>query len=166
MQITRPEASLFVVGTAYGAEVCGERVKPDVKDVWLFARNGNAPAKCGARDAQVFQATFDETDDLVLARFRLNEIWILFVKIEQRFLERRKLEEIIFFGDGFERAATVGTVVSRLRIIHKSVVVNAVLTSVLALVNVTVFLEQLEKPLQGAAVTQIGGADEFIGGDA
>ena len=48
MQIGGPEAALFVVGAADGAEVGGERVEPDVENVRLFAGNGNAPANRGA----------------------------------------------------------------------------------------------------------------------
>jgi len=41
---------------------------------------------------QIFQAAFDETDDFVFCGFGLNEIWILFVEIQERFLERGQLE--------------------------------------------------------------------------
>ena len=100
------------------------------------------------------------------ARFRLDEIRILFVKIEQRLLERGKLEEIIFFGDGFGGAAAIGTIFAGLGVVHVSVVVDAVLAGVVAFVDVAVFVAEFEEPLHGADVVEIGGANEFVGGEA
>src|SRR5260370_36762413 len=92
MQIGGPHAALFVVGTADGAEIGRERVKPNVENVWLFTGDGNAPAEGGARNAEIFQAAFDEADDFVFAAFRLNEIGIFFIEIEQRVLKRGKFK--------------------------------------------------------------------------
>src|SRR5207244_11825004 len=101
---------LFVFWSADGAEVRGKRVEPDVKNVRFLARNRDAPANRGARNAQIFQTAFDEADNFVLARFRLNESRILFVKIEQRFLKRRQLEVIILFVDCLRKELTIGAV--------------------------------------------------------
>src|SRR4029077_6813151 len=60
----------------------------------------------------------------------------------------------------------IGAVVSGLGVVHESVVVDAVLAGVVAFVDVAVFPAELEKPLHGADVLEIGGADEFVGGDA
>src|SRR5882757_7780612 len=166
MQIARPEAALFVFWTADGAEVRRERIEPDVKHVRLLARNRNAPANRGTRDAQILQTAFDETDNFVLARFRLNESRIPFVKIEQRFLKRGQLEIVIFFGDGFRGAAAIGTVVARFRFGHERVVVDAVLPGVNSFVDVTVFSAKFEKPLHGPHVLDIRGANKFISGNS
>ena len=115
-----PVATLFVIGTADGAQISGQRVKPDVENVRLFAGHRNAPAKRGARDAEIFQAAFDKADDFVFAGCRLDEIRILLVEIQQRLLKSGKLEEIVFFGDGFGGTAAVGTIVARLRVVHEA----------------------------------------------
>src|SRR6202008_3158126 len=161
VQIRRPEAAGFVFGAADGAKVGRERIEPDVKDVRLLTRNGDAPANRGARDAEVFQPTFDEADDFVAPRFRLNEIGVLLIKIEQRLLKCRQLEEIVFFGEGFQRPAAVRAKIAGFRIGHKIVVVNAVLAGVVAFVDVIVLAAEAEEPLHGADVLQIGGTDEF-----
>jgi len=61
--------------------------------VWLFAGNRNAPAEGGAGDAEIFQAAFDEADNFVFAAFGLDEIGILFVQIEERFLKSGELKK-------------------------------------------------------------------------
>src|SRR5437879_3498012 len=102
-----PITLLLVIGTAHGAEISSQRVEPDIKNVRLFARNGNAPANRSPRDAEIAQAAFDKAKNLVAARFRLDEFWMLGVPIEQRFLKRGKLEKIIRFGDRFRRPAAI-----------------------------------------------------------
>src|SRR5882762_3688755 len=87
VKVGGPVAAPFVSGAADGAEIGGERVEPDVKDVRLFTGDGNAPANGGAGDAETFQTAFDEADDFVATSFWLDETGILFVKIEQRLLE-------------------------------------------------------------------------------
>ncbi len=132
----------------------------------LFSRDGNSPTNRGAGDAEVLQPAFHETDDLVAPRFRLDESRILAVKIEQRLFECGEFKEVVFFGESFERAPAIGTVVAGLGIIHKSVVVDAVLAGVMALVDVAVLAAKAEEPLHGTNVPQVGGADKFIGGES
>ena len=165
MQIRRPHAALLILRSAHCAEIRGERVEPHVENVRLFARNGNAPADRGTRNAKVLQPAFHETDDFIAARFRLDEIRILFVEIEERLLKPRKLKEIVFFRDRFRGPAAVGTVVARLRIVHEGIVVNAVLAGVVTLVDVTVFAAESKEPLHGSNVRQVRGTDEFIRGE-
>src|ERR1700758_3575651 len=101
MEFGGPESGLFMLGATDGAKVRGERVKPNVKNVWLFAGHGNAPANRRTRDAEIAEAAFDEAENFVAASFGLNEIGMLGVPIEERLLERGKLEIEIGFGDGF-----------------------------------------------------------------
>src|SRR5262249_9166826 len=138
MQIGGPVAALFVFGATNGAEIRSKRIEPDVEDVRLFAGHGNAPANGGAGDAEVFQTAFNEADDFVLAGFRLDEIGILAIEVEQRLLKGGELEEIVFFRDGFERASAIRTVVARFRVVHEGVVVNAVLAGIMTFINVAV----------------------------
>ncbi len=60
----------------------------------------------------------------------------------------------------------VGTIVAGLGVVDEGVVIDAVLTGVVAFIDVTVFLAEFEEPLHGADVAQVGGADEFIGRNA
>jgi len=165
MQIGRPESCFLILWAANSAEIRGERVEPDIKDVWLFAGNGNAPANRCARDTEIAEAAFDETENFVAAGFRLNEIGMLGVPIEKRFLERGELEVEIGFGDGFRGTATIGARLAGLHI-DISVVVDAVLPGVVAGVHEAVVTELFEKPLHGVRVFQIGGADKFVALDA
>src|SRR5262249_37168812 len=144
VQVGWPHAALFVLRPANSAQVSGERVKPHVKHVRLFAWHRNAPANRGARNAQILQSAFNETDDFVLARFWLDELRVFPVKVEQWLLKSGELEKIVFFGNSLGGPAAVRAVVSRLRVVHKRVVVNAVLARVMAFVDVAVFLAQLE----------------------
>src|SRR6185369_12233277 len=160
-----PEAATFVFRAADGGEIGSEGVEPDVENVRFLTGNGNTPTDGGAGDAEIFQATFDEAYDFVAARFRLDEVWILLVEIEQRLLECGKLEEIVFFRDRFRRAAAIGTVFAGLHV-HIGVVVDAILPDVVAFVDVVVLAAAAEEPLHGADVREIGGADEFVRGNA
>src|SRR5712692_10049784 len=138
MEIGGPESRLFILRATDGAEIRRERVEPDVKHVRLFPGNGNAPTNRSARDAQVAEAAFDETQNFVAARFWLNEIRMFGVPIEERLLECGELEVEIGFSDGFRGTATVGAVVAAL----------------------------FEKPLDSVGVFEIGGADKFVALDA
>src|ERR1700675_2523664 len=83
MEIGRPVSRFLVIRAADSAEICGERIEPDIKDVRLFARNWNAPANRGAGDAEIPEAAFDETENFVAARFRLDELRVPDVPIKK-----------------------------------------------------------------------------------
>ncbi len=159
--IGRPVSNFLVIRAADSAEIRGQCIVPDVKNVGLFARHGNAPANCGARDAEIAEAAFDETEYFIAAGFRLDKIRVLGVPIEKRFLKGRKFEEIVWLGNSFRGPAAIGTVLPWLHV-HVSIVVNAVLPGVVTGVNETVFAAQFEKPLHGVGVFQVGGADKFV----
>src|SRR5260370_12112755 len=112
MNVSGPISDLLVVGAADGAEIGGERVEPDVKHVWFFAGNGNAPTNRSARDAQVAEAALDEAENFVAARFGLNEIRMFGVPIEERLLEGGEFEVEIGFGYVFLCSPTFVAVLS------------------------------------------------------
>src|SRR5205807_4101878 len=61
MQVGRPEVLEFrVIGIAHTGHIAGERVRPNVEDVLLIARPGDAPLQCGAADGEVTQAAADK----------------------------------------------------------------------------------------------------------
>src|SRR2546429_524953 len=157
MKISRPEYCLFILRAADSAEIGGQRIEPDVKDVRLFARDRNTPTNCGACDAEIPEAAFDKAENLVAARFGLNEIPVLGIPIEKRFLKGREFEKVICFGDRFCGPAAIGTVFAGLYV-HVGIVVDAVLPGVVTGIDETVFAAQLEKPLHGVRVFQVGGA--------
>src|SRR4029434_3260722 len=111
MQIRGPHAARFVIRAAYCAQISGERVKPHVKYMGFFPRNGNTPANCGARNAEILQAAFHEGDNFVLPAFGLNEIGVFLVEVEKRLLKRGQPEEVVFLRNGFRGSPAVGTVV-------------------------------------------------------
>src|SRR5262249_40504427 len=127
MQTRGPEASPFIFWPAACAAIRGKRVEPHIEDGRRLAWDWKAPTNRGARDAEVFQTTFDETDDFVPPRFGLDEVGILPVKIEQRLLKGRKLKEVVFFSDCFRGAAAIGAVVTGRCVGHKGIVIDAVL---------------------------------------
>ncbi len=100
----------------------------------------------GARDAEIAQAAFDEGEYFIAAGFRLNEVGILFVEIEQDVLERGELEEIVRFRDGFRRPSAIGAGLSRLHV-NVRVVVNAVLAAVVTGIDVAVFAAEFEQAI-------------------
>ncbi len=165
MEIGGPESRLFILRATDGAEIRRERVEPDVKHVWFFAGNGNAPTNRSARDAQVAEAALDEAENFVAARFGLNEIRMFGVPIEERLLECGELEVEIGFGDGFRGTATVGAVLAGLYV-DVGVVVDAVLPGVMTGIDETVVAALFEKPLDSVGVFEIGGADKFVALDA
>ncbi len=77
-------------------------------------------------------------------------------------MKRRKLEEVVFFGDRFGGTAAIGTVVARLGIVHIELVEDAILAGVAAFVDVAVVQAALEQPLHCFVVLRVGGADEGI----
>src|SRR5258705_5645437 len=151
--------------TADGAEIRGESIKPDIENVRLFSRNGNAPADRGARDAEIAEAAFDEAENFVAARLGLDEIRMLGIPIEKRLLECRELEIEIGLGNGFRGTAAIRAVLARFHV-DVGIVVNAVLAGVVAGVDETIVAALLEKPLNGVRVFQIGSADKFVALDA
>src|SRR5205814_8565839 len=90
---------------------------------------------------------------------------MLGVPIEKRLLKRREFEEIVGFGDGFRGPPAIGTILARLYV-DISIVIDAVLPSIVAGIDKAVFAAQLEKPLHGVRVLQIRGANEFVDGNA
>src|ERR1700683_2326382 len=97
---------------------------------------------------------------------------MLRVITEKTLLKRGKPEEIILLADRFRRPSAIRTRIARPRVVHVSVVENAVLAGVLPFVNVltarstAIFAAPLEEPLPRVRVLQVGGADELVTLDA
>src|SRR3984957_7159243 len=108
----------------------------------VCAGYGNAPTNRCARDAEIAKTAFDEAKNFIAPRFRLNEIRVLLVKIQKRLLKSGKLEEIVFFGDRLSGPAAIRAILPRFYV-YVGVVVDAVLTGVVAGVNKSVFAEQI-----------------------
>src|SRR5207253_6132203 len=158
VHVSGPVTLLFVIGAAHGAEIRGERVEPNVKNVRLFTGNRNAPTNRSASDAQIAQAALDKAQYFVAPRFRLDEFRMLGVPIEKRLLKRREFEEIVGFGDGFGGPPAIGTILARLYVDIR-IGIDAVHPGVIAGVDEDGFAAQLKKPLYGVRVLQIRSAN-------
>ena len=131
-----------------------------------YAGPGNAPFERGAADGEVAQAAADEGDDFIAARFRLDEFRMVAVIIQQRLLELRELEVIIFFLDHLRGPLAIGAERAGRGVIHVQFVVNAVIARVMTLVDEIVFLNLLEEVLHGVRVARFRGADEAVHAEA
>ena len=87
--------------------VVDQRVEPDVGDVLVVEGQGHAPGKAflGARDAQVAQRLFQESQDFVFARLRPHESWIRIDVFDQPILVLAHFEKVIGLADLPDRAA-------------------------------------------------------------
>ena len=103
----------FIVAITNAGHVAGQGVIPDIDDMFRVARPGNPPLERPAADGDVLEAALHKTDNLVAAKVGLHEFRMLVVQIEQALLERRELEEVVFFGDEFG-GTPAGWAVSRL----------------------------------------------------
>src|SRR5712672_1746565 len=143
MQIRRPKTAPLIFRSAHRAKVRRQRIEPNIKDVRLFAGHRNAPTNRSSRNTQVAKTAFDKAQNFVAPSLRLNKAWVLPVKIQQRLLKCRELEEIIFLGNRLGRTPAIRAILAGLYV-HVSIVVNAVLPGVVTGVNVSIFSAQLE----------------------
>ena len=86
VDVGRPEFLIIGIvfrAVAHGGDVVGEGVEPDVYHVLGVKIHRDTPSEAGAGDAQVVQAVFDEVDHLILAAFRLDEVGLVLVKLQE-----------------------------------------------------------------------------------
>ena len=113
----------------------------------------------------------EEAEDFVAAGFGGDEelrgfaVWAGFDEVEERELEGGEAEVVVGFGDGFGDAAAVRTADAG-GAVDVSLVGDAVLAGVGRKVDVAAVLEGLEEVLDALLVTEFGGADEVVVGDA
>ena len=77
-----------------GRHVVGERVQPDVEDVLLLPREGDAPRDGGAADGEVLQAALHEGPDLVHPALGQDEVGPLGVELQEGLLVLGEAEEV------------------------------------------------------------------------
>ena len=78
-------------------DVIGQRIHPDIHDVFGLIGHRYPPIETGTRDRKIVETTFDKTDDLVAPRHGSDEIRVFIIKLQQRFLPSRQPEEITRF---------------------------------------------------------------------
>src|SRR5262249_41476326 len=139
-----------------------QRIEPDIEDVIAFDRQRDAPFDRGAADGEILQALLDEADYFIAARSGLDPLGIVLVELQQAVREGGELEEVILFGDRFGRAATIRAGIAGLGVIHVELVIDAVLTRIASLVDITVVEALLEEPLDGLMMPRIGGPDGAV----
>src|SRR5437764_8616516 len=77
MQIGRPiflELFAFGIWKAYGGDVIGQRVDPDIHDVLGIAGDLYSPVKRGARERKILQPAAHEACDFVEPLFRQHKV--------------------------------------------------------------------------------------------
>src|SRR5699024_4549703 len=111
VQVGGPELVKVMVGVvavAQRRDIVGQRVDPDIDRVFGVEGHLDAPAHAGAGDAGVLQALFDESDHLVFAAGRLDEVGVLLIILKQPVGVLAGLEEVGFLLGLIHRAAAVG----------------------------------------------------------
>src|SRR5262249_12520561 len=83
-------------------EIVCQSIEPDIHDMTGRIRNWNAPVECRARRREVLESTSDETQDLVAAFRRTDEIRLLLVERQQSLLISGEPEEITLLLDPFD----------------------------------------------------------------
>ena len=162
---------LVVVAPADRADVVQQRVEPDVGDVGVVPRNAHAPVEALTRDREVVEAALHERHDLVAQTVGLNEVGLRLVEVEQALLKLAHAEEVVLLLEHLDRAtvnradllavelARSGHEVVGLLVLFAT---DAVVALVLAVVDVPVVVELLQKALHDLLVPRLGRADEVV----
>ena len=154
-------------------DVVEQRVEPNVGDVRVVPRNVDTPVELlfRARDREVFETTANKSHNLVASRFRLNELWVLLVEVEQWLSEFAQLEKVVGFLQAFYRAGVNGTnILARVFAFALDEVgfgfvfftTNAVVTLVRTAVDEAGVIEVLQELLHVFLVARLGGANEVL----
>ena len=169
VQVRGPEFVVIVIcfiAVAQSRDVVGKRVHPDVHGVLGVERDGNAPLYAGAGNAGVLQALVDESDHLVFARFRLNEIRMLFIQLQQAVRIFPGFEEIGFFLGLVHGAAAVRALaVHKLAVCPEAFARLTVMPFVNAFVDIALLVKPGENFLAALHMVIVGGADESVVGN-
>ena len=154
----------FVIRVTHAGHVTRQRVRPHIENVFLLARPRDAPLEGSAADGKIAQPATHKRQHFIPARIGLDEIGLLFVKLEQAILKRGQFEKIILFADALGRPLAFRAKIPRQRLVDIHLVEDAILAFVTAFVNVTLILRLAEKHLHRAFVTRLGGANEAVDG--
>ena len=156
------------VGIAALGDVVGERVQPDIHDVFGIAGHRDAPGEAGARHRQVLQAAAHEAHHLVAPALRCDEAWVFLIKPEQPVGPGRQLEEVRRLLDPVDlRATRSGTALAvgadlRLALDEIGLVAHRVPAGVAAEIDVARGHQPLPQRLAGRIVARLGRADEVV----
>ena len=163
-----------VIGEADAGDVVGQRIDPHVHDMLgaagvaaARARHRNAPVERRARDRQIFEAAFDEADDLVAPLRRQDEVRVGVVVRQQLVLVGGQLEEIRLLLRPFDRRAlrpATDAVVAedRLALVVVGLVAHRVPAGVLLQEDIARLVHAPPDLFAGAVVARLGGADEVV----
>ena len=155
--------AVFLVAVAQRGDVVAQGVHPHIHGVLGVKGNGNAPGHGSAGHAGVLQALLDEGDHLVLAAFRLDELRVLLIPLQQTVGVLAGLEEVGFLLGLVHIAAAVGALsVLQLAVGPEALAGLAVMALVHALVNVALVVQRGEDLLAALHMVIIGGADEPV----
>ncbi len=158
--------ALVFLSVSERRNVVRQRVEPDINHVLGIVGHRDAPGERAAADGEIAQAAAHERNHFVAPRLRADEVWLLGVELDQLLFEARELEVIVLFVNGFCRASAIRTRGAGPDRIHVKLVVNAVLASVRALVDVSVVANFTPQSLHALLVALGRCANEIVVGEA
>src|SRR5436853_6013382 len=128
--------------------------------------HGHTPFECRAADRQVAQPAAHKRHHLVAPRVRTDEVWLCGIETEQLVLKRRELEEVVFFMNRLGGAPALRTGRAGADRIDVQLVVDAILSGVRALVDITIIANLPPKSLHTFLVPIRSGANVVVVGQA
>ena len=149
-------------------EVVDERVDPDVDDLLVVPRHGDAPGDAGAADADVLEPLLDERQRLVVARPGLHEAGGRAEELGQPVLVLAEQEVVVLLlqPDRLDAVVRTEAVGREVALVPEGLAGGAVEAAVAALLDVAGGLELLDEALHERLVLRVGGADEEVVGGA
>ena len=157
-------AALALAVIAETGDIVGERVQPDIDDVFGVRLDGDAPAESGAGHAKILQTGLQEVvDHLVAAGDGQDEIGMLLVILHQPVRIFAHAEEISLLFRLGDLSAAVGTLaVHELALRPEGLAGRAVEPLIGAFVDVPLREQTIEDLLHFLLVIVVRGADELV----
>lgn len=158
---------LVVVGAvANSSDVVGQRIEPDVGDVFVIPRQGNAPRKTGSANTEVEQTLFDEANDFVHPIIRDYCLGMGRIPLEQTIAVPGEAEKVVLFFDCLDRlfvnrAISIGEIILDVVRLASHTVKAAVGVEF----DIAVVVARLKEFLHSQAMTGFSGADEIVVAD-
>ena len=168
MNVSRPvflEIVIGVIPVAQSSNIVAQCIDPYIDDMLLIERYRNPPCKARSGDTEVFEARLDEVvDHLVYAGLRLEEISLLIKKQCFELIgESRELEEICLFFRIYDfTSAFRAFSILQLALGPERLARRAVLSDILALIDVSLIVQSLEDILDRLHMIRIGGSDKTV----
>ena len=146
------------------AQIVDERVRPDVGDLPLVPRQGNAPGLARAADREVAEPARDEALHLVEPKRRLHEVRALGVELQQLVLIGRETEEVVLLLDPLGLRVVEGAQsVDQLLLGLEGFAADAVEAGVHVFVHIAVVVDPLQELADEPLVALVARPNEKVG---